>query len=280
MGEFIDNKWANFFFQIVLGASGAKEMDFENVMHCLPYEWVNSDDKHMDVEYAITEPKKIWTKILDGIQYLISFVCHWKTNIINLFARRTRRQQRRKKYRMLVQTNSSRMARYRRALGWWEDIKAYAKKILDKVKSWVEAVWADIKDFALEFIHNIKLFWIHFIQTLYSYLNSDFIAKITDVMKCMKKSYGMVQSIIDVISGIITRVTEIASIVAGNFLAIFKIFIDLMCNFEVFRTAINYLIDGIEAENTNVKYRHFGRFVGTLIKALTTKKLRRFRLKH
>jgi methyl-accepting chemotaxis protein len=280
MGEPNNNKWYNFFFQIVWAATGAKEEEFAKLKQCLPSQWLEADNQSISGEVAATQPKSTWTRILDGIQTLIEFVCRWKDNIVKLFARRTRRQQRRNKYRMLVQTYSSRMARYRRALGWWDDIKNAAKKALGAVTDWAKAKWEDLKNFGNDFIKNIALFWDNLKAKVVAFLNSDFVKFIKKFYECVMAAKGIVEAIVKVIKATVERVTQIATIAAGNLPELAKLFVDLICNFKDFREAINNLIDGIEEKETNKKYGLYGRFFGIFFKALTAKKMRRFRLKH
>jgi hypothetical protein len=280
MGGPGENKWYNLFIGILWGISGKSEKDFEKTMSCLPTEWQAADPKPVAEESKKSEPKSTWTKILDGVQEVIGFVCNWKKNIKDLFGKRIRRQQRRNKYRMLVQTYSSRMARYRRALGWWQDIKDLANKIIAKIKSWIDVAWSALKDFAFSFLDNIKLFWRHFMGRIKAFLNNDFVLLLQRIYTCVSSATVVADYFFQVVKGTVARVIKIASIAAGNIPALFQLFIDLMCNFGEFRIAINYLVDGIHEQDTFIKYELIGKFIGTLAKALTTKKVRRFRLKH
>jgi methyl-accepting chemotaxis protein len=280
MGGPGENKWYNLFIGILWGISGKSEKDFEKTMSCLPTEWQAADPKPVAEESKKSEPKSTWTKILDGVQEVIGFVCNWKKNIKDLFGKRIRRQQRRNKYRMLVQTYSSRMARYRRALGWWDDIKNAAKKALGAVTDWAKAKWEDLKNFGNDFIKNIALFWDNLKAKVVAFLNSDFVKFIKKFYECVMAAKGIVEAIVKVIKATVERVTQIATIAAGNLPELAKLFVDLICNFKDFREAINNLIDGIEEKETNKKYGLYGRFFGIFFKALTAKKMRRFRLKH
>jgi methyl-accepting chemotaxis protein len=280
MGGPGENKWYNLFIGILWGISGKSEKDFEKTMSCLPTEWQAADPKPVAEESKKSEPKSTWTKILDGVQEVIGFVCNWKKNIKDLFGKRIRRQQRRNKYRMLVQTHSSRMARYRRALGWWDDIKNAAKNALGAVTDWAKAKWEDLKNFGNDFIKNIALFWDNLKAKVVAFLNSDFVKFIKKFYECVMAAKGIVEAIVKVIKATVERVTQIATIAAGNLPELAKLFVDLICNFKDFREAINNLIDGIEEKETNKKYGLYGRFFGIFFKALTAKKMRRFRLKH
>jgi methyl-accepting chemotaxis protein len=279
MGGPGENKWYNLFIGILWGISGKSEKDFEKTMSCLPTEWQAADPKPVAEESKKSEPKSTWTKILDGVQEVIGFVCNWKKNIKDLFGKRIRRQQRRNKYRMLVQTYSSRMARYRRALGWWDDIKNAAKKALGAVTDWAKAKWEDLKNFGNDFIKNIALFWDNLKAKVVAFLNSDFVKFIKKFYECVMAAKGIVEAIVKVIKATVERVTQIATIAAGNLPELAKLFVDLICNFKDFREAINNLIDGIEEKETNKKYGLYGRFFGIFFKALTAKKMRRFRFK-
>jgi hypothetical protein len=274
-----DNKWYNLFIGILWGVSGKAEKDFEKVISCLPKEWQAVDPKPVAEEGAKSEPKSTWTKVLDGVEKVIGFVCNWKEKIKDLFGKRIRRQQRRNRYRMLVQTHSSRMARYRRALGWWDDVTSFAKKALGAVTDWAKAKWDDIKSFGNDFIKNIALFWDQLKAKISAFLNSDFVKLIKKIYECVMAAKDIIKAVVDVIKATIERVGQIASVFAGNLPALAKIFVDLICNFKDFREAINNLIDGIEEKDTNKKYGLFGRFIGILAKAITGKKLRRFILK-
>jgi hypothetical protein len=274
------NKWYSFYFGILFGVSGKQDKDFERIRYCLPYQFQPPDHKPVDGENLQTEPKPFWSLMLDGVQYILEFVCHWKNDIVKMFTSRFRRQQRRKKYRMLVQTYSSRMARYRRALGWWDDIKNAAKKALGAVTDWAKAKWEDLKNFGNDFIKNIALFWDNLKAKVVAFLNSDFVKFIKKFYECVMAAKGIVEAIVKVIKATVERVTQIATIAAGNLPELAKLFVDLICNFKDFREAINNLIDGIEEKETNKKYGLYGRFFGIFFKALTAKKMRRFRLKH
>jgi hypothetical protein len=274
------NKWYNLFIGILWGITGKEDKDFATIVKCLPAEWQAADPKPVPEENAPAEPKSVLTEILDGVENVIDFVCNWKDKIKDLFSRRIRRQQRRNKYRMLVQTASSRMARYRRTLGWWADIKNKVKAALGKAISWAKARWEDIKSFAGDFITNIKSLWNQAKAKAKAFLNSTFVQTVQKIYTCVMAAKDIVKALIDIVKGAIEKVGLIATIVGGNVVGLAKLFIDLICNFGDFRAAISNLIDGINEPDTLKKYGLFGRFIGRFTKALTTKKMRRYRLNH
>jgi hypothetical protein len=270
-----DNKWYNLFIGILWGVTSKEAKDFAAVNQCFPTAWQAADPSPaLAEESAAAEPKSTFTQILDGVEKVISFICNFKDNLKSLFSRRVRRMMRRQKYRMFVET---RMVRYSKALGFWSDIVATARSALGTAASWVAKAWNDVKTFGGQIIENVKMFWDQLKAKIKAFINSDFVTKAKAIVTCLAALGTVVKAVYDIVKGIIERVASIATIFAGNLVALAKLFIDLICNFGDFREAFTNLADGLHETNQNKKYGFIGRFIGKLVKALTTKKLRKLR---
>jgi phage-related protein len=251
-----------------------EDKEIAKINACLPKEWGMADNTQAAEDKAAAEPKSTWTTILDGVEKVISFVCNFKDNIKSLFARRVRRQMRRNKYRMFVQTK---MARYRKSMWFWDGIVKAVSDTFGAVVDWAKKKWDEVKKFASEVVTNLKMFWENLKAKVKAFLNSDFVKFVKQVYDCASKLKDVATAFIAVIKGAVERVGQIATIAAGNIPALAKLLIDLICNFSDFRAAFNYLADAVNDKNVLTRYSGYGKFFGKLLKALTTK-LRRYYL--
>jgi hypothetical protein len=256
-----ENKWYNLFVGIFSAATGQADTQLAAINKCLPASWQAVDLKPVPEENAPAEPKSTFTTILDGVQSVVEFICKFKKEIAGLFG---------KKYmsRVFVETG---MRRYGKALGFWGGVKEKFKK----VGNWIKKKWNELISFGKEVAENLNIFVSNIKSKVTGFISGDFLGKIKEIVSCGSKSKDIAPKIVGIVKGVIEKVSLISSIAAGNLVAIAKLLVDLICNFKIFREAFSNLADGINEKNPVKKFGLIGRFIGGLIKALTTRRLRR-----
>jgi hypothetical protein len=263
------NKWYQLFMGILFGMTSKNDTEIAKINSCLPTPWKLADTTKAKEDGAKAEPKSTFTQILDGVEKVIKFVCQFKSNIKALFARRVRRQMRRNKYRMLVET---RVARYKKALWWWNDVADTVKSAFGAVVDWTKKAWNDVKNFASDFVKNIGMFWDNLKAKVSAFLNSDFVAQVKAIVACAIQLKDVAKAFIDVVKGTVSKITSLASIAAGNIPELAKVLIDLVCNFADFRAAFSLLGDAVNENDMIKRYNLLGQFLGKFAKAMTTRK--------
>jgi phage-related protein len=316
------NKWYNFFVGLIFGLAGAIN-DIAALNECVPPDWQAVDTAKIEPEGAPQE-KSLLTKILDGIEGVINFVCAFKGKIAGMLGRRIRRWVRRHRYRMFFGTGLRRRWGFLSKVGNWfkgaantikntavnvgnsikngvvkaanavkdvavkvgNAIKATAENVYAKIKEaalsvadWAKKAWETVKNLATAFITKIKEFWSKAVSAIKNFFSMDTFNKIKNIMMCAFKLKGLATGLFSLVKGFINRVQQIAQIAAQNYAMIAKIIIDLICNFSLFRQAIGYLIDSISEPDTTKKFSLIGKFIGSLIRALVTRRRIRYFLK-
>lgn len=92
------------------------------------------------------------------------------------------------------------------------------------------------------------------------------------IIPCSKKIKGSAIQIHGVLSGIHKKLTLLMS---AGYAGFAKVFIDLVCNFDRFREAVQALLNGMKQIDTLKKFHFYGQFIGTLLRALSGKKVLR-----
>jgi hypothetical protein len=265
-----DNKWYQLFFGVVKGLSGVsdKEMAVLNEK-CLPESWKGAVATSTEVAATAAEDKSTWTKILDGISVVLKFICFFKVKIKDLFAGKVARYVRRRKHRMFVQS----MARYKKAMWFWEDVAHAISSAWGSITNMLSKAWNEVKEFAGHIFTNMKAIWTSIVDRIKGILASDFVQTLKTVFQCAKGLGDVIKGIIKVITATVERIADIVKIAAGDVVALASVIIDLICNFDDFREAVNKFIDGIHETNTLKKYNDFGQFFGILFKALMARRI-------
>jgi len=193
------------------------------------------------------------------------------------------------------------MRRYRRSIGWWSSIvksvkkaakavgnaasnayKAVKKTVVNAanaVANWAGKAWNAVKEFGMKIVNNLRIFWDKMVNKISTFLHGDFIQKLMGMKACFDEIKGVADSVIAVFKGAIERVTQIAQIVSGNLAELANLFIELVCNFAIFRQAFTNLARALNEKDTLKKWNMFGQFFGKLAKGLTNKKRRHYRIK-
>ena len=261
---YANNKWAVFFRWVIQSAVQASDSEIQAVYACFPSEWKKGDNQAEETDQSNDEPQSTLDTILDVVQQIVGLACRFKDKIIGLLKiRRLRRQ-----LRLFLQHKWF-------LSGVVDSIKSGANWLKDKVGSGLKAIgnfatatWDKCVNFFNDFIASVKTHWFSFVQKCKSLFKT-----IKMVWENMKKCFGglknLVQKIIQLAKDISARVTQIATIVAGDVTTLARLFVDMICKFEHFRTAITALVKGIAEKDTLKKYQHWGVFVGTILQILS-----------
>ena len=270
------NKWYQFFVGLIMGLSDQDNNDLKPLNACIPENWKIADATDVPLELAAEdtlerqekedqekqaqekkpEKKPFFTRLLDGLEKLIAFVCRFKDSITKLFVTRMRRYVKRNRYRLFSETRVTR----------------YQKGIKETFKKWANKKWEDFKEWGRKIVEKIKAFWKNAIAKVKLFFSGNVLENIKSVFNCAQNAKGVVSGLISVIKGFIKRISDIAQIAAGNYLKLATLIVDLICNFKIFRKAFSNLVDAIKSKDVIIKFQLAGKFLGYLFRALVTKK--------
>jgi len=114
------------------------------------------------------------------------------------------------------------------------------------------------------------------IQTVAHTLLTTIFSKIGQITDCLKnlKSAGRdaAMKIYKIMREILNKVR---TIVSGGGAGLVKVFVQLLCHFDLFKQAILSLVTAIQKEDILEKHKHYGKFLGSLLAAFGSKKRRR-----
>jgi hypothetical protein len=282
---------------MIVGVSGQSGNE-EQLNSCLPASWKVADGEESEAAEDTGDSSKI-DKILDIVSKVINFACQFKAPIKKLFGKKLRLYNK----KLFIQH----MARYKKkwigsaikkgiskvgkvakgavkkvgkvAKGAVKAVGKAAKATGSAIKSaagavgdWVGKKWEQVKELGSKAVQGIKNLFAMIKSKIQKFLSSDLVANVKKIVECGKTLKGTIKSTIAVIMGIQKK---IATITAGGLLGLAKVFIDLVCNFDIFRQAVTTLIKGLKERVVTTKYKLIGEFVGLLFKAIGS---RRFRL--
>jgi hypothetical protein len=284
------NKWYQLIAGLLVAVTGSEE-NVKKLNTCLPKSWAIADtaDPKTDKE----EEKTTATKVLDVLSEVIKFVCKFKDNIKKLFDKKMKLYN--KKLFLL------KMERYKKN-GW--SIGGLIKSAGDKVSSavsktanfvgnavdkginavagglkqladWAKKGWNELTELAGAAVKKITEMYVWIKTKIEAILNNELVKNILQIVECAKEAKEAMKAVYDVIKGIYDKVT---TIVSGGFIGLGKVFVDLICNFDIFRQSVNALIKGVGEKDILKKYNNYGQFIGFLIKALGSKRLRLMKL--
>ena len=252
------NKWYQFLVGVVFGMAG-QEDGINALGKCIPLEWNTVDTTLVKIPEADKQDQTSFDKIMAGVKKVATFACKFKSQIMKLIGLRVRRVLRRSKYRMFSETG---LVLKR---GWFDE-KVTAR--IDKVKDWANQKWEDYNEVAQNIVDSIKGLISQATDTIKGYFSKETWDKLLKFFNCALPLLKLIKGLYDVVSGIISKATLIASIAGHNYPAIAKLIVDLLCNFELFNQAFNFLFQSFKETDTLKKFSLVGKFMGLGFRAL------------
>ena len=290
------NKWYQFAIGVILGAAGTSQPnDIDKINQCIPKDWQAVDAAPIANEpaKASAAEKSTFDKILGIVQKAVDMVCKFKDKILGLIGARVRKALRRYRYRILVETGVTTYNRNHRK-GFIKKLsgkinavagkaKNAAKSVAGKIKDGAKAVGGKVVEVAKEvggfvaavaqnFVKSIKGFINRVVTTIKTFFSGDVVGKIQKIVECGKTLAGVATGIVGIIKGIISTVALISSIAGHNYLAIAQLILKLICNYKLFALAYDHLKNAINNNDTLLRFGYVGKFLGTLLRALVTKR--------
>jgi len=142
-------------------------------------------------------------------------------------------------------------------------IRALTEAERNVVEDMANKVWNFIKAKANEIATKVKDFF-----------SGDYMTKITTFIGCVKSAVTAGKNIAAVVQGFITKVNTITAAAGtgpGLVVPVVNLIIDLVCNYDQFKTAVDDLIKAVgEKSDKPKRYNYIGRFIGGLINAVGT----------
>jgi len=251
------NKWLAFFKALVVRALAISEGDLKTMCTCLkglglekPDNAAEGNDKKAD------EPKSTLQRVLDVIQAAINFVCKFKDKIVGLLvSKRFRRSMR---------------LFYENQKGFWDGLVSAAQNVksgFQKIGDWASKSWDQLTSWAKQLRETVKGHFDVFVSTCKALFK-----KLMDIYNTLKACYNTIKTGIakvkDFIAAFTARSAEVTRIVAGDPTAVANFFVNLVCQFEIFREAITSLVNALSEADVLKKYTGYGKFAGAAVRIL------------
>jgi len=266
-----NNKWVQLIYGVVNGITGNDEA--ANINKCLPAEWKLPDDAMAGGDPAGGSGESSTVKtVLDAISKVIDMVCKFKDDIKGLFKGKLKLYNK----KLFLQ----KMAKYKNQ-GIGSMLKKAAGKVASGVKKAATTVakaakagFDAVKNVALKIIDKIKALYAK-IKGLIETLMTTVVPKVQEMVSCFQGLGEDAKTIYTTFKGIYDKVT---TIVSGGGAGLASVFIDLVCQFDTFRQAVETLITAIKESDTMKKFNGYGRFTGLIIKAIGSKRFRKMKM--
>jgi len=147
------------------------------------------------------------------------------------------------------------------------------KKAAREVTAEMEKGWEKVKALATKGVDElIKLFAT--LKGVFDQLKS-MLPELQDLVTCVETIKKDAEAIYGILKGIYSR---IQTIVETDGVGFGKIFLDLVCNFDIFRQAVEALVGGIKQKDVLKKFNLIGQFVGLLLKAIGSRRFKMMKL--
>ena len=156
------------------------------------------------------------------------------------------------------------------AEGAFKKIKGMALSVED----WAHKKWDEIKSLANGIVSKLKVVYSNAVNTVKRFLSSSLVETLKKIFECAMTLKSLILGLTDVIVGVEDKMVLLASIAAQDYASIAELIVDLICNFSDFVEAFTYLIDGIHESDTIKQYSLIGKFIGTAIRAIVSRKLK------
>jgi len=262
------NKYYQLFLGFMFGAAG-KVQDITAINSCLPKGWLSVDNAPIE-DKEPTPDKTTFTKVVDGFEKVVDFVCTFKDKITEKISNAIKNRVTGKDTSFVqlgTKGPSDAMKKLKeKANAKFEEMKKLGLKKAD----WAKKKFADLKDFADAVEQKFKDIGFKAASTILKFFGKVTIDQIIAIIKCGKLLKGFKDGLMDVINGIISKVNLFTRIAAQDYTALAELLVGLICNFSVFREAFGYLSSAVAEKVLLPKFNMIGKFIGTAVRALST----------
>jgi len=251
------NKWLAFFKNLVIRALAISNDDLKTMCTCVKGLGLEKADNAAEaVDAKADEPKSTLQKVLDVIQAAINFICKFKDQIVKMITgRRFRRSMK------LFLENQK---------GFWDSLVSVATSVGNGFKAigdWASKKWDQLTSWAKDLVGTWKGHFEHFTAKVKAIFK-----KFMEIYNTLKACYSTIKTGIAKVKDFIAKVTErsaeIGRLVAGDPTAIANFFVNLICQFAIFREAITALVNAMAEADVLKKYALYGTFGGAAIRIL------------
>jgi len=272
------NKWIRLVLGIVAGVTGKDTVSGLDFTKCIPDKWKgNADTESAAAGNDAAGNASTINTVLDYVGKGIGIACKFKDVLKGMLGR--------KLFLYNKKLFLAKMSRYYKKRKWSiggalksagnavkgvatkavSAVKDVAGKVADAAKSAFNAISGGISGF----ISKIKDFFVKLKENIQKFIGGDFIATVKKFVECAQSAIAEAKEIIAVVKGIYGKITTIMS---GGFIGLGKVLIDLICNFDIFRKAVNNLIDGLKEKDPPRKFEKIGMFVGGILRGIGSKR--------
>jgi len=190
------------------------------------------------------------------IQLAITLICKFKDKVVKLITKRRFRRS----IKLFLENQK----------GFWDTLVNFwttVKNNFAALGNWVSKTWEQLITFTTSLVESWKGHYEQFIEkcrALYKKFNEIY----TVVKACYDTLKNGIKKVKDFFAKVFERTAEIGRIAAGDPTAVAGFFVNLMCQFEIFREAINSLVDAMTITYVLAKYELYGKFAGASIRIL------------
>jgi len=261
-------------YQLALGMA-TELMGGINIDACLPAAWKNAgQDQENDANTTVASDQTTWQKILGYLGTAVDIVCAVKDYVGKAIAFITGNIRRlmRRYIRLFLQ------GKVRRTFSQW-----WGSDLWDSATSAVSAVWSGVKtaygwvtdklaglanaiiDAITGAVVNIYKAFEAVKAKFLQFWNSPLMVAIRQFIDCVSGLKEAIQNVKDLIKGFKDKAVLVTQGVSGWV----QIIVGLICAWKDLKTAVTYLINGIQATGPR-RWNWLGKFVGKLVYTIAT----------
>ena len=298
------NKWYQLFMGILTGLGSA---DTTGIDSCLPKSWQLAENTAESTDANGSTEQSSTSTLLNGISTIVDFVCKWKDEITSMFGRRLLLKNKKRLVERSMRRYLKKKGLWDDFTDdvsdavddvsddvddaeddvsdavddVSDDVSAVVSDVSDVVSdavtdvedvvvditNWVGKTWDELTAFATQIVTQITSFYTYIKGKVTTFLNSDFVQKLKKLYNCIKLAKSELTSIYTTLKALYT---QIAALITGGLVGLEKFFIDLICNFDAFRAAVNILITALNTTDILQKYLGYGSFIGAILEIFAT----------
>jgi hypothetical protein len=253
------NKW----YQLVMGVfHSLTDGSSAGVQQCLPQSWRSQDTKEEadNASCQVQSKPSTLVRVLSVVSKVIKVVCKFKNLTKKLLRRKLRRRMK------FVQRR------------FWRRFRHWTRRAFNKAKIVFNRVGKSIKRTIRKglslgkrllrlVVKALMKIWGFFTSKIRKIFNSRIVQTVLKVFECVRDAKDSVVEIIQIVKGIIKKVHMVTA-TAGTGAVV--VLVDMICNWDEFRRAIQYLIRSIKEKKILTKWNWIGRTIGQFFRAIST----------
>jgi len=260
------NKFVHLFFGLFSSLAGDDAPGA--ISQCLPPEWKveNDSDSNDPADHdSVGEPSAL-DKILSAIGKIINLACQGGGKLLKKIFNGKKLKFTKRKMFFEKSLKNKKMPKL------FKKMKAGFQKFENKL---VDAAMSLKQLQAIAGLGKKLQQIFATIHTVANTLLKTIMSKIGQITDCLKNLKSTGKDVAVRIYKIMREIlNKVRTILSGGGAGLVKVFVQLLCHFDLFRKAIESLVMAIQQHDILDKHKHYGKFLGSLLKAFGSKKRR------